>query len=76
MRSLVGKEQEAITLNVVHNGLDGEFTEALTDNYQKLYLHGGHAPNRWTTAHIEAVEDGAFLGSVPEERSWNSDATP
>jgi threonylcarbamoyladenosine tRNA methylthiotransferase MtaB len=63
MRSFLGKSLEAITLNVVHDGPDGERTEALTDNYQKLFLRGRHAPNRWITVHIERVEDGALLGA-------------
>jgi threonylcarbamoyladenosine tRNA methylthiotransferase MtaB len=64
MQSFLGKSLPAITLNAAHNGPDGEFTEALTDNYQKLFLHGRHAPNRWITAHVERVEDGAFLGNL------------
>ncbi|HWW16796.1 MAG TPA: tRNA (N(6)-L-threonylcarbamoyladenosine(37)-C(2))-methylthiotransferase MtaB [Candidatus Dormibacteraeota bacterium] len=64
MRSFVGKSIEAITLSVVNSGPSGEFTEALTDNYQKLYLRGRHEPNRWLTAHVEAVEDGALVGSL------------
>jgi threonylcarbamoyladenosine tRNA methylthiotransferase MtaB len=64
MQSFVGKALEAITLNIVDSGPDGEFTEALTDNYQKLYLRGRHEPNRWLTAHVEAVRDGALAGSL------------
>jgi threonylcarbamoyladenosine tRNA methylthiotransferase MtaB len=64
MQSFVGKVLEAITLNVVDSGPDGEFTEALSANYQKLYLRGRHEPNRWLTAHVEAVEDGALVGSL------------
>ncbi|MGA8764685.1 MAG: MiaB/RimO family radical SAM methylthiotransferase [Candidatus Sulfotelmatobacter sp.] len=63
MQSFIRKPLEAITLSVVHNRPDGECTEALTDNYQKLYLNGRHAPNRWITVHIEGVEDGALVGS-------------
>ncbi len=67
-RSFVGKSLEAITLNIPHNvphdSPAGEFTEALTDNYQKLYLRGRHAPNRWITAHIEEIKDSAFVGRV------------
>ncbi len=63
MHSFIGKPLEAITLNVVHDRPEAEFTEALTDNYQKLSLRGRHAPNRWITARIERVEDGALLGS-------------
>jgi threonylcarbamoyladenosine tRNA methylthiotransferase MtaB len=64
MRSFVGKELQAITLNVTPSGPDGEFTEALTDNYQKLYLRGHHASNRWITARIEEVDNGAFVGKM------------
>ena len=64
MQSFVGKTLEAITLNVTRNGSDGEFTEALTDNYQKLYLRGRHEPNRWITAHIEGVDAGALVGRL------------
>ncbi len=63
LQSFLGKRLEAITLSILHNRPTGEFTEALTDNYQKLYLQGRHAPNRWLTAHIEEIEDGALVGS-------------
>jgi threonylcarbamoyladenosine tRNA methylthiotransferase MtaB len=63
MQSFIGKPLDAITLNVTHNNSDGECTEALTDNYQKLYLRGRHEPNRWITAQIEALEEGALVGS-------------
>ena len=57
-KSFIGKTLDAITLNV----FDGEYTEALTDNYLKLRLKGRHAPNRWITAHVDQVESGALLG--------------
>lgn len=63
-RSFVGKSIEAITLNVVHGGPDGEFTEALTDNYQKLYLAGRQVANRWITTLVEGVKDGGLYGVV------------
>ena len=63
-RSFVGKSIEAITLNVVHGGPDGEFTEALTDNYQKLYLRGRQVANRWITTLVEGVKDGGLYGVV------------
>ncbi|MFZ0277721.1 MAG: tRNA (N(6)-L-threonylcarbamoyladenosine(37)-C(2))-methylthiotransferase MtaB [Candidatus Sulfotelmatobacter sp.] len=63
MRSFVGKPLAAITLNVTRNNSGGECTEALTDNYQKLFLRGRHEPNRWVTARIEAMEEGALVGS-------------
>jgi hypothetical protein len=37
------------------------FTEALTDNYQKLHLKGRHAPNQWLTAHIKGIHGDAFI---------------
>ena len=64
MQSFVGKTLDAITLSVVHNRPSGEFTEALTDNYQKLYLKGRLDANRWITVSIERVDDGAFIGTV------------
>lgn len=63
MLSFLGKTLPAITLNVVHNRQGAEFTEALTDNYQKLFLPGRHTPNRWLTVHIDRIEDGTFLGN-------------
>jgi len=62
MRGFVGKAVESITLNVAGNDAEGEFTEALTDNYLKLRLRGRHEPNRWQRAQIEDVVDGALVG--------------
>jgi threonylcarbamoyladenosine tRNA methylthiotransferase MtaB len=56
MNSFIGKPLEAITLNVTHDPGREEFTEALTDNYLKLYIRGEHEPNRWVTAPITGVE--------------------
>jgi threonylcarbamoyladenosine tRNA methylthiotransferase MtaB len=70
MQSLVGNPIEAITLSVVHGDRGSEFTEALTDNYQKLYLKGRHAPNRWITALVAGIDHEALVGSLadsPEE---------
>jgi threonylcarbamoyladenosine tRNA methylthiotransferase MtaB len=75
MRSLVGKQMDAITLGScvpvpAGSAPDSDspdakvFTEALTDNYQKLFLKGRHVPNRWITARVEAVEGGALTGAV------------
>jgi threonylcarbamoyladenosine tRNA methylthiotransferase MtaB len=63
MRSFIGEEVAAITLNVVGTDAAGEFTETLTDNYLKLRLRGSHPPNRWLRARIEHVKDGALMGS-------------
>jgi threonylcarbamoyladenosine tRNA methylthiotransferase MtaB len=45
------------------------FTEALTDNYQKLFVKGHHTANRWITAHIEKVKDGALVGTPASPQS-------
>jgi len=57
MQAFAGKTVEAITLNV----FDGKSTEALTDNYLKLRLHGQHAANQWLTARVEKVEAGTLM---------------
>ncbi len=67
MNSFIGKPLEAITLNVVHSRPDGEFTEALTDNYLKLYLMGRHEPNRWITAAITGVEADTLMSRIALE---------
>ncbi len=64
MHSFLGMRLDAITLSAVHTNARGELTEALTDNYQKLYLKGRHEPNRWIAAHVEQLEDGALLGTL------------
>jgi threonylcarbamoyladenosine tRNA methylthiotransferase MtaB len=64
MKSFVGKQLGAITLNAAPVGRGYELTEALTDNFLKLYLRGSHEPNQWITAEIDAVEDGALVGRV------------
>lgn len=61
MRSFIGKTVEAITLNVIGSDSDGQFTEALTDNYLKVRLRGTHEPNRWQRAAVEKVADGSLL---------------
>src|ERR1019366_2249933 len=62
MRSFVGETISAITLNFTHNGPDGDFTEALTDNYLKLRLQGRHNPNCWLTAQVKEVESEGLCG--------------
>jgi threonylcarbamoyladenosine tRNA methylthiotransferase MtaB len=58
MRSFVGRELEAITLT----HFDGEYTEALTDNYLKLRVRGAHTANQQMLAAIEGVRHDALLG--------------
>jgi threonylcarbamoyladenosine tRNA methylthiotransferase MtaB len=62
MRGFVGKTVDAITLSVIGNDANGEFNDALTDNYLKLHLRGRHEPNRWQSAQIDDVVDGALVG--------------
>jgi len=64
MRSFIGKRIEAITLNVFGDDEEGEFTEALTDNYLKVHLRGGHEPNRWHVATVQDVVSGSLVGSL------------
>ncbi len=65
MRGFVAKAVDAITLNVVGTDANGEFTEALTDNYLKLRLRGRHEPNRWLRAQITDAVAGTLLGLEP-----------
>jgi threonylcarbamoyladenosine tRNA methylthiotransferase MtaB len=64
MRSFVGKPVEAITLNVIGSDDDGEFTEALTDNYLKLRLRGCHEANSWHVVNVDNVMAGSLTGSL------------
>ena len=71
MRSLIGKEIEAITLRSQERLGEGscatqslQGTEALTDNYLKLHLNEHHESNRWLRVHVENVVDGALTGRV------------
>ena len=66
MRGFVGGRCEAITLNVGGSDADGEFTEALTDNYLKLRLRGRHDANRWQTTFVDNVVNGS-LGATPSD---------
>jgi threonylcarbamoyladenosine tRNA methylthiotransferase MtaB len=59
-RGFVGRTLEAITLNVS----DGEWTEALTENYLKLRLRGRQRANRWVRADIEAVTKEGLAGVI------------
>jgi threonylcarbamoyladenosine tRNA methylthiotransferase MtaB len=57
MESFVGREVEAITLT----HYDGEFTEALTDNYLKLHLRGKQMANRLVKCIADRVEANAAI---------------
>ncbi len=56
----IGKSLEAITLTHISNGR----TEALTDNYQKLWIEGSHTPNQSVLATISDIEGDALLGRI------------
>jgi tRNA A37 methylthiotransferase MiaB len=60
MESFVGREVEAITLT----HYDGEFTEALTDNYLKLHMPGPHSANQRVSVLVEAVRQDSITGSL------------
>jgi threonylcarbamoyladenosine tRNA methylthiotransferase MtaB len=61
MRSLIGKQLDAITLNS-HSGDEADFTEALTDNFLKLRLARRYEANRWIRVCVEQIEGGLLLG--------------
>ena len=61
MQSFIGKTLQAIILSTE---FDASGSEALTDNYQKLFLEGRHPPNQWITARVHSVHDGAFLATA------------
>ncbi|PYV99644.1 MAG: tRNA (N(6)-L-threonylcarbamoyladenosine(37)-C(2))-methylthiotransferase MtaB [Acidobacteria bacterium] len=63
MQSFVGRSIQAITLNKSPEQGNSPFTEALTDNYLKLYLTGSHLANTWLTASVHGLEEEVLLGS-------------
>ena len=63
MQQFIGQKIEAITLNVISEGADGTYTEALTDNYLKLQIQGKHEPNRWLNAQISSVGNNQLVGN-------------
>jgi threonylcarbamoyladenosine tRNA methylthiotransferase MtaB len=62
MRTFIGRTLPAITLSTIHRSPEGDFTEALTDNYLKLRVAGRHEANRWMIVKIEEVSEGALAG--------------
>ena len=65
MQHFVGQKIEAITLNVISETPDGICTEALTDNYLKLRIHGRHQANRWLKTQVSIVDNDQLVGTVP-----------
>jgi len=71
MRSFVGRELEAITLESGGGSetqalpsVPASHTNALTENYLKLRLRGIHQPNRWLKVSIHGVTDDALVGDA------------
>jgi threonylcarbamoyladenosine tRNA methylthiotransferase MtaB len=60
MREFVGKTAEAITLN----RFDGEWTEALTENYLPLRVRGERSANQWVRVRVEDMVAGTLLGRL------------
>ena len=58
LQSFLGREVEAITLT----HFDGEYTEALTDNYLKLLLRGQRGPNVLLRTRVDATSSQALFG--------------
>jgi threonylcarbamoyladenosine tRNA methylthiotransferase MtaB len=58
----IGRTLEAITLT--HVDKQKAFTEALTGNYQKLWVAGVHEANRAILARIVGIEGEALLGQL------------
>jgi threonylcarbamoyladenosine tRNA methylthiotransferase MtaB len=56
----VGGTLQAITLTQISHGR----TEALSDNYQKLWLRGELPANRMLTARIHSIEGEALVGEI------------
>jgi threonylcarbamoyladenosine tRNA methylthiotransferase MtaB len=68
MESFVGREVEAITLT----HFDGEYTEALTDNYLKLRVRGKQEANRRLQVAVSATQADSLVGFI----SYQGDKRP
>jgi threonylcarbamoyladenosine tRNA methylthiotransferase MtaB len=65
MQSLVGSELEAVTLTDRSPG----YTEALTDNYQKVRLAGEHASNQLLRVRVDSIDKDALSGRLSSQTS-------
>lgn len=59
-QQFVSRTLSAITLAV----RDGNRTEALSDNYQKVWITGEHPANEILDVHVTAIEQDAFVGQL------------
>jgi threonylcarbamoyladenosine tRNA methylthiotransferase MtaB len=74
MRSFVGKTLDAITLSVTHRDHLGEFTEALTDNYLKLYVERIHESNRWIRVQVNHATENGLIGTMQNSKASETSA--
>jgi threonylcarbamoyladenosine tRNA methylthiotransferase MtaB len=68
-QQFIGGTLSAVTLSVQKNGR----TEALTDNYQTLWLGGDHAPNQIMDVTVTGIEGETLVGSLEHSREAASD---
>jgi threonylcarbamoyladenosine tRNA methylthiotransferase MtaB len=61
-QQFIGEALPALTLTQIANGR----TEALTGNYQKLWIEGSLPPNRMLTARIRSIEGEALVGTLED----------
>jgi threonylcarbamoyladenosine tRNA methylthiotransferase MtaB len=67
MRARIGEPVHALTLNSRHNRRNGDFTEALSDNFLKMLVPGCHPANQWVEARAEQVAGDMLVTSVPQD---------
>jgi len=60
MRSFVGRELPALTLTESDRG----FTEALSDNFLKVFVEGSHRANLFATVQVQCLEGDALRGNL------------
>jgi threonylcarbamoyladenosine tRNA methylthiotransferase MtaB len=68
-QSFIGKSLKAITLT----NFNGTHTEALTDNYQKLWVYGQWEANRWVEVRIGEIEGDALKGAAEVDQICAAD---
>ncbi|HKW17390.1 MAG TPA: tRNA (N(6)-L-threonylcarbamoyladenosine(37)-C(2))-methylthiotransferase MtaB [Terriglobales bacterium] len=68
MRSFAGRTLQAITLSRVAQHSDGNWTEALSDNYLQLSIAGRYEANQWLNVQIDSVRDGHLIGHITDAK--------
>jgi threonylcarbamoyladenosine tRNA methylthiotransferase MtaB len=64
-QQFVSRTLSAITLSARH----GDRTEALSDNYQKVWIKGEHPANEIIDVHVTGIEQDAFLAELDRTAS-------